>query len=105
MEHAGQKSVKDKLPEQRKGSKRAIECRLKVQTHIWEQDAGSSSLPLGPKALWSENFRGLLLLFAVVQLLICFRRIWVSIYSIQNKKRSHISAIRSRICVTPFGTR
>jgi hypothetical protein len=44
--------------------------------------------PLGPKALWSENFRGLLLLFAAVQLLIYFRRIWVSIYSIQNKKGS-----------------
>ena len=45
MKHAGQKSVKDKLPEQRKGPKRAVECRLKVQTHVWEQDAGSSSLP------------------------------------------------------------
>ena len=105
LKQAGQKSVKEDLPEQRKAPKRAVECQLKVQTHIWDQDAGSSSLPLGPKALWSENFRGLLLLFAVVQLLICFRRIWVSIYSIQNKKRSHISAIRSRICVTPFGTR
>lgn len=37
LEHAGQKSVKDKLPEQRKGSKRAIECRLKVQTHVWDR--------------------------------------------------------------------
>ena len=45
LKHAGQKSVKDKLPEQRKGPKRAVESRLKVQTHIWEQDAGSSSLP------------------------------------------------------------
>ena len=44
MKHAGQKSVKDKLPEQRKGPKRAVECRLKVQTHVWEQDVGSSSL-------------------------------------------------------------
>ena len=61
--------------------------------------------PLGPKDLWSESFRGPLLLFAAVQLLIYFRRIWVSIYSIQNKKRSRISAIRSRICATPFGTR
>ena len=61
--------------------------------------------PLGPKDLWSESFRGPLLLFAAVQLLIYFRRIWVSIYSIQNKKRSRISAIRSRICETPFGTR
>ena len=45
MKHAGQKSVKEELPERRKGPKRAIECRLKVPTHVWEQDAGSSSLP------------------------------------------------------------
>ena len=49
MKHAGQKSVKDKLPEQRKGPKRAVECWLKVQTHVWEQDAGSSSLPTPTK--------------------------------------------------------
>ena len=36
MKHAGQKSVKEELPEQRKGPKRAVECRLKVQTHVWE---------------------------------------------------------------------
>ena len=45
MKHAGQKSVKDKLPKQRKGPKRTEDFRLKVPTHIWEQDAGSSSLP------------------------------------------------------------
>ena len=45
MKQAGQKSVKEDLPEQRKAPKRAVECQLKVQTHIWEQDAGSSSLP------------------------------------------------------------
>ncbi len=45
MKHAGQKSVKEELPERRKGPKRAAECRLKVPTHVWEQDAGSSSLP------------------------------------------------------------
>ena len=45
LKHTGQKSVKDKLPKQRKGPKRAVECWLKVATHIWEQDAGSSSLP------------------------------------------------------------
>ena len=50
-----------------------------------------------PKALWSESFRGPLLLFAAVQFLIYFRRIWVSIYSFQNKEKSRISAIRSRI--------
>ena len=37
------KSVKDKLPEQRKGSKRAAECCLKVLTHVWEQEARGSS--------------------------------------------------------------
>ena len=45
MKQAGQKSVKEELPKQRKGPKRTEECRLKVPTHIWEQDAGSSSLP------------------------------------------------------------
>ena len=43
LKHAGQKSVKDKLPEQRKGPKRAAECRLKVPTHVWEQDAVGSN--------------------------------------------------------------
>lgn len=43
MKHAGQKSVKEELPEQRKGPKRAVECRLKVQTHVWEQDAAGSN--------------------------------------------------------------
>lgn len=45
LKQAGQKSVKEELPKQRKGSKRTEKCRLKVPTHIWEQDAGSSSLP------------------------------------------------------------
>lgn len=43
LKHAGQKSVKEELPEQRKAPKRAVECQLKIQTHIWEQDAGSSN--------------------------------------------------------------
>ena len=43
LKHAGQKSFKEELPKQRKGPKRAVECRLKVQTHVWEQDAGCSS--------------------------------------------------------------
>ena len=42
MKHAGQKSVKEELPEQRKGPKRAVECRLKVQTHVWEDTPGQS---------------------------------------------------------------
>ena len=36
MKHAGQKSVKEELPKQRKGPKRTEACRLKVPTHIWE---------------------------------------------------------------------
>ena len=44
LKQAGQKSVKEELPKQRKGPKRTEECRLKVPTHIWEQDVGSSSL-------------------------------------------------------------
>lgn len=43
MKHAGQKSVKEELLEQRKGLKRAVECQLKVQTHVWEQEARGSS--------------------------------------------------------------
>ena len=49
LKQAGQKSVKEELPKQRKGPKRAEKCRLKVPTHIWEQDAGSSSLPTRTK--------------------------------------------------------
>ena len=44
LKHAGRKSVKEELPERRKGPKRAIECRLKVPTHVWELEAASSSL-------------------------------------------------------------
>ncbi len=43
LKHAGQKSVKEELLEQRKGPKRAVECRLKVQTHVWDQDAAGSN--------------------------------------------------------------
>ena len=43
MKQAGQKSVKEELPKQRKGPKRAEKCRLKVPTHIWEQEARGSS--------------------------------------------------------------
>ena len=45
LKQAGQRSVKEELPERRKGPKRAVECRLKVPTHIWVHQAGSSSLP------------------------------------------------------------
>ena len=44
LKHAGRKSVKEELPERRKGPKRAAECRLKVPTHVWELEAASSSL-------------------------------------------------------------
>ena len=37
LETRREKSVKDKLPEQRKGPKRAVECWLKVQTHVWDR--------------------------------------------------------------------
>ena len=43
LKHAGQKSTKEELPEQRKASKRAVECQLKASTHIWEHDVGCSS--------------------------------------------------------------
>ena len=36
LKQAGQKSFKEELPKQRKGPKRAVKCRLKVQTHIWD---------------------------------------------------------------------
>ena len=49
LKQAGQKSVKEELPEQRKGPKRAIEFRLKVQTHIWVQETGRSSRPTRTK--------------------------------------------------------
>ena len=43
LKQAGQKSVKEDLPEQRKAPKRAVECQLKVQTHIWDVDAVGSN--------------------------------------------------------------
>ena len=36
LKQAGPKSSKEELPKQRKAPKRAVECRLKVPTHIWE---------------------------------------------------------------------
>ncbi len=60
MKQAGQKSVKEDLPEQRKAPKRAVECQLKVQTHIWELEAASSSLATRTKShLKSTDFRWL----------------------------------------------
>ncbi len=44
MKQAGRKSVKEELPKHRKAPKRVQECQLKVQTHIWELEAASSSL-------------------------------------------------------------
>ena len=43
LKQPGQKSAKEEGPEQRKGPKRAVNGSLKVQTHVWEQDAGCSS--------------------------------------------------------------
>ena len=42
LKQAGQKSFKEELPKQRKGPKRAVKCRLKVPTHIWEKPPGQS---------------------------------------------------------------
>ena len=43
LKQPGQKSAKEEGPEQRKGPKRAVNGSLKVQTHVWEQDAAGSS--------------------------------------------------------------
>ena len=43
LKQAGQKSFKEELPKQRKGPKRAVKCRLKVQTHIWDRIPRHSS--------------------------------------------------------------
>ena len=64
MKQAGQKSVKEDLPEQRKAPKRAVECQLKVQTHIWDHGAERSNRSTRTKSpLKSIDFRGLLLFF------------------------------------------
>ena len=60
MKQAGHKSSEEELPKQRKGPKRAVKCRLKVQTHIWDQETVRSSrttrtkTPL--KSLITEGF-------------------------------------------------
>lgn len=43
LKHAGQKSAREDGAGERKGPKRAAECQLKVQTHIWEHDVECSS--------------------------------------------------------------
>ena len=48
--------MKEELPKQRKGPKRAVECQLKVQTHIWEQDAAGSN-PVTPTRLSLDAIR------------------------------------------------
>ena len=61
MKQAGQKSAKEELPKQRKGPKRAVECRLKVQTHIWEREAGvRATLLQNPGKLWDAKADGVL---------------------------------------------
>ena len=37
LKQAGQKSVKEELPKQRKGPKRTEECWVNVPTHIWDR--------------------------------------------------------------------
>ena len=63
LKHAGQKSVKEELPEQRKGPKRAVECRLKAQTHVWDHQAGSSSLPSRTKSPLEQAPEGICLVY------------------------------------------
>ena len=64
LKHAGQKSVKEELPKQRKGPKRTKECRLKVPTHIWEKPPGSPTTSyrgvaqLVARLLWEQEARG-----------------------------------------------
>ena len=61
MKQAGQKSVKEELPKQRKGPKRAVEYRLKVTTHIWEREAGvRAALLQNPGNLWDAKADGVL---------------------------------------------
>ena len=43
MKQPGPKSAKEEGPEQRKGPKRAVNGSLKVQTHVWDQDAAGSN--------------------------------------------------------------
>ena len=61
MKQAGQKSVKEELPKQRKGPKRAEKCRLKVPTHIGEREAGvRAALLQNPGNLWDAKADGVL---------------------------------------------
>ena len=63
MKQAGQKSVKEEPPKQRKGPKRAVEYQLKVTTHIWDVEAAGSSLatPIHTTLTHENNLNSLLL--------------------------------------------
>ena len=69
MKHAGQKSVKEELPEQRKGLKRAVECWLKVQTHVWELDVVRSSRTTRTKGPLEFSLQRTFVLFTAAQIL------------------------------------
>ena len=73
LKQAGQKSSKEELPKQRKASKRAVKYWLKVQTHVWEQDAGSASLSTQPIFLLFINFLIKMLYFTSYGLLLLVR--------------------------------
>ena len=61
MKQAGQKSVKEELPKQRKGPKRTEERRLKVATHIWEREAGvRAAFPQNAGKFWDAKADGVL---------------------------------------------
>ena len=54
LKQAGQRSAREDGAGERKGPKRAVECRLKASTHIWENTAGCSS-HLTPTGLIEKN--------------------------------------------------
>ena len=66
LKQAGQKSVKEELPKQRKGPKRTEECRLKVPTHIWELDVVRSSRTTRTKSPLERKLQRTFILFIAV---------------------------------------
>lgn len=93
LKQAGQKSVKEEPPKQRKGPKRTEKCRLKVATHIWEQDVGSSSLPSRTTPSEIDNFRGVCSLSIAAQVVSLSFLIYL-FYSSCAKRKIIIRIIR-----------
>ena len=92
LKQAGQKSVKEDLPEQRKAPKRAVECQLKVQTHILGPSGRefespiSDQIPSGASSrgdlscLLRRNFCYMLSQFEILSL----RQFWLPFKKISN---------------------